>query len=38
MSPTTRTPTAIQAAESGRKAIDITKETYGRMAPTLDVI
>ena len=33
-----RTPTAIQAAESGRKAIDITKETYGRMAPTLDVI
>jgi len=32
------TQTSIQAAESGRRAIDITKETYGRLAPTLDVI
>ena len=32
------TPTSIRAAESGRRAIDITKETYGRLAPTLDVI
>ena len=32
------TPTSIQAAESGRRAIDITKETYGRLAPALDAV